>query len=235
MIGHTNVVQLLLAAQAAVNTASAKSITALHHAAIKGHTTVAQLLLANHADVNAADADGQTPIYWAAHSGMAKTVQLLLAAPQLASKAMAGVAKAAAARGHTDLAIAIMKVLIARDGPTADATAMLARQPVASKVLRLWQAAEDTVREEARWSELQQLLLGIAGTHQQLQAAAGGISASAVIAAMQAAGAVLGEAASDAAIAAGGAASTSAAAAVASVAPLTQGAAEAAAAAAVAP
>lgn len=152
---------------------------------------MAQLLLANHADVNAADADGQTPIYRAAHSGMAKTVQLLLAAPQLASKAMAGAAKAAAARGHTDLAIAIMKVLIARDGPTADATAMLARQPVASKVLRLWQAAEDTVREEeARWSELQQLLLGIAGTHQQLQAAAGGISASAVIAAMQAAGAV---------------------------------------------
>jgi hypothetical protein len=114
---------------------------------------------------------------------------------------MAGAAKAAAAEGHTELAFVVLEALMARDWSTA--TSVLAHESVAAEVLVRWQAAEATIREEeARWLELQQLLLGIAQTHQQLRAAAAGVTASATSAPAQAVGHVLGQTASEAAAAA---------------------------------
>jgi hypothetical protein len=49
---------------------------------------------------------------------------------------------------------------------------VLADQSVAAAVLGLWETAEATIREEeARWPALQQLMIGIAETHRQLQLA----------------------------------------------------------------
>jgi hypothetical protein len=152
---------------------------------------------------------------------------------------MAHAAKAAAAAGpaRAELAITVLKALMARDRPAA--AALLADQSMAALVLGQWETSEGTVREllQAQWPAMQQLLIGIAGTHQQqlqqLQAAAGDITSSAVAAAVQAARQVLGEAAGEAAVgAAAAAASAVASAAAADVAPLTEDAAAAAAAAA---
>jgi hypothetical protein len=101
-------------------------------------------------------------------------VQLLLAAENLAAEVLAGAAQAAAAAGHTELAIVLLKSVVAQDSPApATAAAVLIDQSVASGVLELWEAAESAIREEeARWPELQQLVIGIARTHQQLQSVA---------------------------------------------------------------
>jgi hypothetical protein len=110
----------------------------------------------------------------------------------------------------------------------------MARPSVAVEVLGLWQAAEDATRKlQAQWPAVQELMVGVATTHQQLQAAAADITASAVTAALQAARMALGAAASEAVVVA--AATSSAVAAVAAVAPLAQKAAAAAAAAAATP
>lgn len=151
---------------------------------------------------------------------------------------MAHAARAAAAAGpaRAELSITVLKALMARDRPAA--AAVLADQSMAALVLGQWETSEGTVRELlAQWPAVQQLLIGIAGTHQQqlqqLQAAAGDITSSAVAAAVQAARQVLGEAAGEAAVgAAAAAASAVASAAAADVAPLTEDAAAAAAAAA---
>jgi receptor-interacting serine/threonine-protein kinase 4 len=50
-MGHPEVVQQLLNAQAAVNTVSSDGFTALHAAAHKDHPAVVRLLLDAHADV----------------------------------------------------------------------------------------------------------------------------------------------------------------------------------------
>jgi hypothetical protein len=89
----------------------------------------------------------------------------------LAIEAMVSAAAAAAGAGHAELAWVLFEALMARD--LAAATAVLANPSVAEEVFVRWQAAEDIIREEeARWPELQQLLVGIAGVHQQLHAAA---------------------------------------------------------------
>jgi hypothetical protein len=154
---------------------------------------------------------------------------------------MAGAAKAAAELGaHAELSWLVLKAMMARDmHAAAEALAILANQPVAAEVLGELQASKNMVRElegrvrelEARGPELQHLLVGIAGSHQQLQAAAADITASVVNAAMQAAGQATGRAAGAAAAAA---ASAAVVAAVADVAPIVQDTAATAAAAAMA-
>jgi hypothetical protein len=99
---------------------------------------------------------------------------LLLASPLLAAQGMAGAAEAAAASGHADLAILVLRSLMARNMPAA--LAALAGQALATEVLGLWQAAEEAAEEairesEAKWPAVQELLVSIATTHQQLQAA----------------------------------------------------------------
>mgnify|MGYP001806847916 CR=1 FL=1 len=110
----------------------------------------------------------------AAHEGHTTVVQQLLAAhASLSIQALANAADAAAAAGHAELAVMLLQTLVAQDGPVpAAAIAVLAKQPVAAVVLGLWEAAEGAIREEEeRWPKLQQLMIGIAGTHQQLQLA----------------------------------------------------------------
>lgn len=70
---------------------------------------------------------------------------------------------------------------------------------MAAEVLVQWQAAEDAVRQqEARWPALQELMIHIALTREQLQVEAAHISnsaATAAITAWQAAGGAAGDAA----------------------------------------
>jgi ankyrin repeat protein len=114
-------------------------MTALHMAALEGYTAVAKALLAEcnaHASSNAADGDGNTPLYRAAVGGHTETVLLLLAAPDLATEVMASSAIAAATAGHAELAITVLKALMARDMPAA--AAVMADQSVAARRPRCW-------------------------------------------------------------------------------------------------
>lgn len=224
--------QLLLDARAAVNGADTDGKTTLHRAAETGHTAAMRLLLDTQADVNAADAHGLTPGFFAAGYGHTEAMQCLLPVPQLAAEAKACAARAAAECGHAALAIMTLKAMGPEDGPSRmTAATVLGQQSVAVEVLRQLEAADGTIRElAAPGPALQELLIGIAATHQQLQSAAADITAAAVNAAVQAARQVSGRAAGEAAVAA--AASAAAAAAIAAVAPLAQDAAPVAAAAA---
>jgi ankyrin repeat protein len=155
-------------------------------AAYKGHTALVQLLLDAHADTTSVNLEGSTPLRCAALGGHTQAVQLLLTAPQLTMEVMTNAAKAAATAGHAELANVMLRAVMARD--IRAAAQLLGEEALAANVLRQLQAAEANVREqEARWPALQQLLIGIAGSHQQLQAAAADITACAVSAAMQAA------------------------------------------------
>lgn len=123
----------------------------------------------------------------------------------MSAEAIARAARAATAAGHNGLAVVLFETLMARDSAAAAAALyadqslaaiVLADVSVAAEVLGLWQAAEDTTRElEARWPEVQELMVGVASTHQQVQAAAAEIATSSVTAAVQAAQPVLVEAA----------------------------------------
>jgi ankyrin repeat protein len=188
--GHVAVVELLLDAQAAVNASDEDRWTPLHAAADAGHSAVAQLLL---------DAQGRTPLQCAACEGRTETVPLLLAAPQLATATISGAARAAAAAGQGEMAIMVLKALIARDRSAAGA--VLADPAVSAEVMRRWQAAEFAVQElRGRWPALQGLLVGFAATHKQLRASEESITNGAVSAALHAAGQGVGEPAGEAAM-----------------------------------
>ncbi len=75
MEGHRDIVELLLAHDAGVNTGR---ITALHYAAKKGHKEIAELLIANGADVNAKNREGQTPVDVAVVRNRSDLVKLLI-------------------------------------------------------------------------------------------------------------------------------------------------------------
>jgi hypothetical protein len=246
--GHAPIVQLLLSAPAAVNAADVGGWTALQKAANKGHILVVRLLLSAGVAVNAADAVGWTALRKAASNGHTAVVQLLLGAQEaLASEEdLACAAVPAAAAGHVKLAVVLLKALMARDSAAAATlladdvvaatglrAAALADPSVAVKVLGLWQSAEDTRMELDARRPHQELVVSVATTHQQLQAAAAGIATFAVTSAVQAVRQMPGPgvAASEAVVLA--AATSSAVAAVAAVAPLAQAPAAVAAAAAV--
>jgi ankyrin repeat protein len=72
-----------------------------------------QLLLDAGADTNAVNAARRTPICRAASSGRAQVVQLLLDAPKLTVEAMATAARAAATAGHAELAVVVLRALMA--------------------------------------------------------------------------------------------------------------------------
>jgi ankyrin repeat protein len=80
--GHTQVVQLLLAAGADANldAGDLNGSTPLFAAAMEGHTEVVQLLLAAGANLNTSNLSGSTPLSGAAFSQHHAVVQLLAAA-----------------------------------------------------------------------------------------------------------------------------------------------------------
>jgi ankyrin repeat protein len=76
--GHRDIVELLLAKGADVNTRNGGGNTPLHWAAKYGHKDVAELLLAKGADINARNADGIAPLHYAAMKGSKAVAELLL-------------------------------------------------------------------------------------------------------------------------------------------------------------
>jgi hypothetical protein len=112
--GNTMAVQQLLAeAQTSVNATDADDCRPLHSAASKGHTAVLQLLLDAGADVNASNGAGATPLHLAAAGSHAGYVQLLLSVPQLSIESLSSAAGAAAAAGHAELAVVVLRALMA--------------------------------------------------------------------------------------------------------------------------
>jgi ankyrin repeat protein len=67
--GNLNVVELLLARDADVDTQKADGETVLHLAAFYGHTEVAQVLLKNGADPRIKNKEGKTPSDFASKEG----------------------------------------------------------------------------------------------------------------------------------------------------------------------
>lgn len=122
---------------------------------------------------------------------------------------MTSAGEAAASEGHAELAFEVLKAVMVRDMAAATRLFIEEADTLGAEVMRQWQAAAATVREhEARWPALQGLLVGIAGAHQQLQAATADITASAVSAAVQAATREFGQAADAAAVVAAAGAAT---------------------------
>ena len=81
MHGHKEIVELLIAKGAEVNTKDMNGVTPLYSAAGKGHREIAELLISKGADVNAKDRHGNTPLYYATHpdnsDASAETADLL--------------------------------------------------------------------------------------------------------------------------------------------------------------
>jgi hypothetical protein len=193
--GYPAIVKLLLDANASADAAVSDGSTALHYAVQQAHTAVLQLLVDAQADPSAADAYGRTPLCIAAMRGDSRAVEVLVSAPQLATDVIVGAARAAAAAGRVQSAVAALRGVMTRD--MSAAAAELANPSVAAEVLRQWEAAAGAAREqearlrdsiaeqEARWPALQQLLVGIATSNQQLRAATAGSTASVGAAAVQ--------------------------------------------------
>jgi len=74
---HEEMVELLLANKADINSQNGSGWTPLHIAASEGHKDVAELLLAHGADLNAKTYHGDTPMYWAAENGYKDMAVLL--------------------------------------------------------------------------------------------------------------------------------------------------------------
>jgi ankyrin repeat protein len=79
--GHTEIVRLLLAANANVDApCTSDGATPLLMASYRGHTEIVKLLLAADPNVNAANDNGFTPLWMASQEGHTEIVRLLLAA-----------------------------------------------------------------------------------------------------------------------------------------------------------
>ncbi|XP_058796841.1 protein TANC2 [Phymastichus coffea] len=76
--GHTNLVDLLLDKEAALEDTDKEGMTALAWACVRGRLNAAQCLIDRAADVNTCDKTGRTPLDLAAFQGNPKLVQLLL-------------------------------------------------------------------------------------------------------------------------------------------------------------
>jgi len=98
--GHLEIMELLLAHGADVNSLNAQGATALHDAALAGQRAAAEALLKHGANIDARDSEsGATPLHQAASWGRRSVVELLLARhadPRIKDK-----------NGHTALDLAV--------------------------------------------------------------------------------------------------------------------------------
>jgi len=78
--GRHDIVNLLLGANASVNSSDGEGKTPLHIASAYGRDEVAKLLLGANASVNSLDGEGRTPLHAASDSGRDEVVKLLLGA-----------------------------------------------------------------------------------------------------------------------------------------------------------
>ncbi|KAM3075764.1 hypothetical protein ACMFMG_007890 [Clarireedia jacksonii] len=76
--GNTDLVDLLLFANANANVRDTGSCTPLHLATSRDHFAAIQLLLDEGADIEAKDGNGRTPLWTAARAGHAKSVEVLV-------------------------------------------------------------------------------------------------------------------------------------------------------------
>jgi ankyrin repeat protein len=77
--------------------------------------------------VHSVDAQDRIPLHLAAANGHTDIAQLLLAAQNLSAEAMAGAAQAAAEACHEDLAILLLKALVAQSKPAPAAAGVFAK------------------------------------------------------------------------------------------------------------
>ena len=80
LYGHSELVRLLLSAQADLKASNDLRMTALHIACQNGHVLAAQALLEQHAPLNAITIFGWTPLHWAAKNGHLDVLRQLLTA-----------------------------------------------------------------------------------------------------------------------------------------------------------
>ncbi|KAL0634955.1 hypothetical protein Q9L58_006073 [Maublancomyces gigas] len=104
--GWTDIVQLLLANKADVNTRFSNGRTALQTACEKDNAEIVKILLSNKADVDTQSSDGRTPLVAAVENGNIEIVTILLANnASVNSRSVNGwpVLHIAAMSGHTNL------------------------------------------------------------------------------------------------------------------------------------
>lgn len=153
-------------------------------AAQRGHVEVVKLLLAANPDVNlcspGADSSGSA-LAFAAAEGHTAAVAVLLTAPDLKVLTMKRAIQAAVNKRRASTAACIMRVLLGRDMSAAVSILEGRDRPLARDVLRLWQVDINAVQNsEQQRLAMQQLVVGVAATHKQLQQATADITASAV-------------------------------------------------------
>jgi serine/threonine-protein phosphatase 6 regulatory ankyrin repeat subunit B len=76
--GHEEVMEMLIAAGARIDSRCNRGETPLAIAAQRGHLGVVEMLLDKGADINHEDLDGNTPLIYAVNSGRKKVVQMLI-------------------------------------------------------------------------------------------------------------------------------------------------------------
>eukprot|EP01049_Picozoa_sp_SAG25_P001863 SAG25_NODE_89_length_16305_cov_24.431630_3_plen_631_part_00 len=153
--GHTEVLQLLLGAGAAVDRPDKAGTTPLFTASENGHAAVVGALLGGGAAVGAVDMYGYTALHRAAMKGHAAVVEALAGAG-------AGV-DAATNNGHTPLSLA------AQDGMTEAAAALLGAGADATRPTWKGKTAADLAQEKGRPAVVQLIEAHLAEKLEQLK------------------------------------------------------------------
>ena len=157
--GHSDVVALLIAKGADVNTKDAWHRTPLYHAAAAGATEVVRLLLSKGANVNAKDAMDEMPLHVAAIEGRLDTARLLLSSGANVN-AHGDISDTplhmAAWAGHTDLARLLLSKgarVNAKTGVAQETPLHYAAATGQTEVARILLSAGGNVNAKSKWGD----------------------------------------------------------------------------------